>query len=89
VAENSALQGWQPIEAAPRDGIDILLAVFSDEYHGGAWICSGQWGTSTILGQTGNWWADNAAVGCRLPFDPTHWMPLPAAPAPIAMEAGE
>ena len=68
---------WQPIETAPKDGTDILLANdkavspagwVSDVEHGAEW--EGQ------IGMAG-WWTLN---GDARP--PTHWMPLPPPPAP-------
>ena len=60
---------WQPIETAPKDGSDVLLAGKRRED-----IASGYWLQSAYAGN-GAWiW----------PFvhkDPTHWMPLPKAPA--------
>jgi hypothetical protein len=58
---------WQPIETAPKDGSPILG--FMPKYF------RGKGGQSVIL-----WldmeWSDMGAHPC----DPSHWMPLPAAP---------
>ena len=60
---------WQPIETAPKDGSYVLLAGKRRED-----IASGYWLQYAYAGN-GAWiW----------PFvlkDPTHWMPLPKAPA--------
>ena len=60
---------WQPIETAPKDGSYVLLAGKRRED-----IASGYWPQSAYAGN-GAWiW----------PFvhkHPTHWMPLPKAPA--------
>ena len=63
---------WQPIETAPKDGTPVLLA-------GCRKIVVAAWLEDEI-----DWWHvdDNK----RGPFAlrgpaPTHWMPLPAAPA--------
>jgi hypothetical protein len=58
---------WQPIETAPKDGSPVLG--FMPKYF------RGKGGQSVIL-----WldmeWSDMGAHPC----DPSHWMPLPAAP---------
>ena len=69
--------GWQPIETAPKDSSDVLLAGKRREY-----IASGYWLQSAYAGN-GAWiW----------PFVhkyPTHWIPLPAAPGPADGESNE
>ena len=64
-------QGWLPIESAPRDGRSVI------------------WGRHSWVPQQGHW-ANGPVflseydedVGYLTPsFQPTHWMPLPAAPA--------
>jgi uncharacterized protein DUF551 len=57
---------WQPIETAPKDGRDLLLAnigivrlAFWDEARGGQWSI----------------WPGRDQF-----FKPTHWMPLPEPP---------
>lgn len=60
---------WRPIETAPRDGTRILL------HRAG----QGRW--STFVGA----WSDHDRFwhdANSLFRDPTHWMPLPAAPQP-------
>lgn len=78
---------WQPIDTAPRDGTVIILAAywsswdFEKDAESFGWdVNTGQMGTPTIFGQTGEWWADNGVGGLRLPYLPTHWMPLPTPP---------
>lgn len=77
-----APDSWRPIETAPKDGTRILVghsdAVFD------AWWEEG--------GGNGDGWVD----GCDdryedlIVYEPTHWMPLPAAPAlrPQTAESG-
>lgn len=57
-------QGWQPIETAPKDGIDVLL--FED---GKQYVAS--W-SETAGGQFFN--------DAEHQHNPTHWMPLPKPP---------
>jgi len=61
---------WQPIETAPKDGRDMLLAGVHlldgpRQFVGGWW-------------QSEEDWADEDAR--RINFRATHWMPLPEAP---------
>ena len=60
-AECPVLDGWQPIDTAPKDGFHILL--FKPEItYVGFWADAG--------------WCANAS-GCPTIDSPTHWMPLP------------
>jgi hypothetical protein len=69
---------WQPIETAPKNGKDILVAApgFTPELAWWdaedvwlkGWHCGG--GRSDTYGPS---------------FEPTHWMPLPAPPARAAL----
>lgn len=67
--EAAALPVWQPIGTAPRDNTPLI----------------GRWGNTVSLiryigiGPTG-WYSPGAQPTCDV--DPTHWMPLPAPPAP-------
>ncbi len=61
---------WLPIEAAPKDGTRII--VVSDT--GNVW-CGVYWEKRPRAGE--RW---TSFIG-PLRFDPTHWMPLPEAPA--------
>lgn len=78
--------GWKPIESAPKDGTDILLT-------NGVHVSCGHWhydegGTTEYRDLDGRYigqddrdgfagWLD--WMGGMTP-NPTHWMPLPAAP---------
>jgi hypothetical protein len=65
---------WQPIETALKDRTEVL--VFIPDWGGYAdnpRIVSAYW---SDVG-----WTDNGAAFCGLDGDPTHWMPLPEAPA--------
>ena len=58
--------GWQPIETAPKDGTAII---------GGASVAYVCWWKEN------RWEFFNDGKGNSYSFAPTHWMPLPAAPA--------
>jgi hypothetical protein len=65
--------GWIPIETAPKNQKEMFIVkAFNAESHGGARYTSDPWGV----------WVENGHF-IRWPhkFNPTHWMPLPAAPA--------
>jgi hypothetical protein len=59
---------WQRISTAPKDGKNILI------YDG--FISVGYWLDGAHSWNDGNWWVE----GGQITVDPTHWMPLPAAP---------
>lgn len=65
---------WQPIETAPKDGTDILLLCVSKaRSFGGTRVLQGSW--------SGNTGYEKWYTMCNYVMQPTHWMPLPAAPA--------
>jgi len=70
---------WLPIETAPRDEAQIILANGSTVSVGG-WVSDVDQGAE-YEGQLGNagWWAIEWP-GPDAP-KPTHWMPLPPPPA--------
>jgi len=71
------MAGWRPIETAPKDGGEILLRSARGRIADGAW------------GQPDGWANPNCWVWPYINQEPTHWMPLPKAPAPPASEAKE
>lgn len=68
-ARATAAEGWRPIETAPRDGKQVLI-LFGPN-------CNGN-GNTTFFGVWRN--HDWFEASCDEYLDPTHWMPLPAAP---------
>jgi hypothetical protein len=66
-APKQAEPGWQPIESAPKDGSEILLANPDGS-------CAVGW--FKFKGHTTGW-TDGDTFNMTWP---THWMPLPAAP---------
>ena len=68
---------WQPIETAPRDGVEILA------WDDGIVIVSYRYDDNDQYGNNrGKMWLDNSYddFSCGLasvPYNPTHWMPLP------------
>lgn len=71
-AEPAQREQWQPIETAPKDGTYVLL--YCDYYGIGRCVWD-DW--------RGVWRSDDPNHGIGFP-QPTHWMPLPAAPTPEA-----
>jgi hypothetical protein len=69
---------WQPIETAPKDGSEIILARIGENEVGKNlgvwWACSGSWSE-----KYSRWWDGIEPCGFN---HPTHWMHLPAAPTP-------
>nr|WP_138918324.1 DUF551 domain-containing protein [Paracoccus sp. TRP] len=63
----TASPGWQPIETAPRDGT-VFLALEDGEYYGCA------------RSECGDCWVGYCGQPVVYTLEPTHWMPLPAAP---------
>lgn len=76
-AAENAVQ-WQPIETAPKDGTRLLLW-WGSEVHIGRCVVAG------MSRDGGDWWRSESHQVFKVAEGrPTHWMPLPAAPA--AME---
>lgn len=61
--------GWMPIESAPRDGTRMIVfcPTENDQYV----INIAHWQSNTEKWHNGLW---------GVLYEPTHWMPLPAAP---------
>ena len=84
------LDGWQPIDSAPKDGTEIIGAAIQT-YEGFEPLIEGPW---TMRYDDGKWCSswDGSEVVCymcdfgtdykELPIDPTRWMPLPELPSP-------
>lgn len=82
-------EGWQPIETAPKTGCTLLLGYPNSL---GNWRTTrGQWMSEEYIAE--NWedpedvepgWFETSVEADDLPncwcIEPTHWMPLPAAP---------
>lgn len=78
IARLNAIQAWQPIETAPRDGTAILLGS-SD----GAWIAKYDPVYPSGYRPKNPWFSlmlNHDHMGRMPNTKPTHWMPLPAAP---------
>lgn len=66
--------GWQPIETAPRDGTHFLAYEPTGDMYRAAYHSHGYvmaFGGQPVVN----------------PPEPTHWMPVPASPAPDEAEA--
>ena len=82
--ERAAKPQWQPIESAPMDGSQLLVA-------GKGWTETDYIVSAYYSEEHRGWWESNthytdAADG---QVYPTHWMPMPAAPAAAAIRARE
>jgi Lar family restriction alleviation protein len=67
-----AVREWQPIETAPKDGTEVWA--FNGEQARMLWSEGQEWALWV--------WADQLLADADPePEQPTHWMPLPAAPA--------
>lgn len=81
---------WQPIETAPKDGCEILVAVKSKTPHTVAvswdkdcwsWVDeNGVPGGTHHTAVTGGWRFDEEVGGWLWPNMVTHWMPFPKPP---------
>jgi hypothetical protein len=84
-----AVEPWQPIETAPKDGRTLLLGRYNEA---GNWrTMRGAWMSAEYIAE--NWedpdsgepgWHETSVEADDAPncwaITPTHWMPLPAAP---------
>ena len=79
------VDGWQPIETAPKDGSNILLL------RGGRCVV-GYWDTDKYAKRPKPYWSHDCEriFGTREAKSnpPSHWMPLPAAPTLAGKEKG-
>lgn len=79
---------WRTIESAPRDATAVLVMrdIWPGTKSGRAEECNGH---NTYVAA---WWAGEGSSGAwvcymdwiqepHCPVEPTHWMPLPAAPS--------
>ena len=90
-ASAQAVPAWQPIETAPKDGRKLILSYKNS--HGLVRTVMAKWVTDEEAAETdtddvgleGGWYEciDNWDDYCQVAIhqgEPTHWMPLPAAP---------
>lgn len=75
--------GWQPIETAPREPVNVFgegpTILLCGGFNSGPGIPSvrtGHWNAART-----NSWCDTALGRCAL--EPTHWQPLPKPPSEI------
>jgi len=73
-SQGATPEGWQPIATAPKDGTPFIGC----NIHGEIYVML----FSARLGDWAEW------VHEVDPCTPTHWMPLPAPPAPASEKAG-
>jgi len=73
---------WQPIETAPKDGTRVLIAD-AKNVETGQWSPAYYSGTGYFVDYDEGWDDDRYDAAQRFYRNgpqPTHWMPLPAAP---------
>jgi hypothetical protein len=73
--DGAEANGWRPIETAPKDGTKVLLRFeppFNDQLEDGIV-------TGTCTGD--RWWLSSIWASTTAHKTPTHWQPLPPAPA--------
>ena len=75
-SNEGCLPEWQPIETAPKAWDDVL--VFSPDHEG--FNCGGVF--SAFYSPDDKHWFTHAPGG-NMALNPTHWMPLPAAPVSL------
>lgn len=86
------MSDWQPIDTAPKDGTEIILAILGVNSH---WVHIGwyapndpfQWRfiddfSITPTGCCEDEDGDRISVNGAKPASVTHWMPLPEPPSP-------
>jgi hypothetical protein len=69
---------WQPIETAPKDGTIVLVWGYHEDNLEDEDPATRRPWPAWVSVQKHIWWL---ADGLRQVKDPTHWMPLPEAPA--------
>lgn len=81
--DGERIEGWQPIETAPRDGTAILV------HSRAGWIGSVSWWSDEDRDEEfdDSCFQDEHGEPVE-PADLTHWMPLPPAP-PATSESGQ
>ena len=74
---------WQPIETAPKDGVNVLLSErYNDTPCVGFWRTNpGEW-VANVSNYTTRW--DSRVVSDISSALVTHWMPLPKPPESAA-----
>ena len=77
------MSDWQPIETAPKDGTQIVLAIFFStdniELTEPGYQC-GAWRDGKFQVEIGFALAGVASLGVSFECPWTHWMPLPTPP---------
>lgn len=84
------MDGWQPIETAPKDGSYIVAGKFTDQALG--WVRHSRWITEVEICDLEGWGEASDFIAAWTsgnddgePCYPTHWMPLPTPPAPTLL----
>lgn len=76
-------EGWKPIETAPKDGAWVLTTNVRPP------IRSSSRANISARARDGHWYNIQDQSPREADDQPTHWMPLPVAPAPEGAQEGE
>lgn len=91
-----AVDEWQPIETAPKDGTEILVWRSDAGVLLARWTSCAEFLTDAELDKMSDdsahqedWFCADFVAGCRMQedCDPTHWRPLPKPPLVAALGA--
>ena len=89
-----AVDEWQPIETAPKDGTEILVWRSDAGVLLARWTSCAEFLTDAELDKMSDdsahqedWFCADFVAGCRMQedCDPTHWRPLPKPPLVSAL----
>ncbi len=79
------MTAWQPIETAPKDGTKVIVFI-----PGSGAVCPAWWEVDKYAVRPRPYWTHwgEHVFGVRQVRNkpPTHWMPIPPAPAKTAVE---
>ena len=81
MTNTAAITIWQPIETAPKDGTEVLLAYPKGYVLIGRYVDKVQMEFGKVIREDQYWETGRMWIPSFGPEpQPTHWMPLPAAP---------
>lgn len=74
------IEKWQPIETAPMDGTDVLLAWPSGRVTVSRWVHTETYRYGVKKSEDKYWDTPWVSLSLTDKSFPTHWMPLPPLP---------